>query len=124
MSFKNNYRVRKREPESIASIGEDQFSHGLFIQSGRQLAFSNEGVSLTFKTHFCLQLVFSRQAYVAKTSDQFCHVSTRHALKIWEDIILSTKTCDVIKRGFPRLKGRPLFGSELQSFKTKYTLLC
>jgi hypothetical protein len=47
--------------------------------------------------------VLSRQAYVAKTSDQFCHVSTRHAFKIWEDIILTAKTCDVIKRGFPRL---------------------
>jgi hypothetical protein len=34
----------------------------------------------------CLQLELSRQAYVAKTSDQFWHVSTRHAFKIWEDI--------------------------------------
>jgi hypothetical protein len=62
----------------------------------RQLAFSNEGVSLTFKTRFCLQLVLSRQAYVAKIS--FCHVSTRHAFKIWQD---KAKTCDVIKRGVP-----------------------
>jgi hypothetical protein len=31
---------------------------------------SNEGVSLTFKTRFYLQLVLSRQAYVAETPDQ------------------------------------------------------
>jgi hypothetical protein len=83
------------------------------------LAFSNEGVSLTFKTRFCLQLVLLRQAYVAKTSDQFCHVSTRHAFKIWEDIILSAKTCDVIKRGFPRLQGRPLAVYLLELCSTK-----
>jgi hypothetical protein len=57
--------------------------------------------------------VFSRQAYVAKTPDQFCHVSTRHAFKIWEDIILSAKTCDVIKSGFPRLQGRHCSGGLL-----------
>jgi hypothetical protein len=51
--------------------------------------------------------VLSRQAYVAKTSDQFCHVSTRHAFKIWED---TTKTCDVIKRGKSRLQRRPCLG--------------
>jgi hypothetical protein len=31
----------------------------------------------------------------------------------WEDKILSAKTCDVIKRGFPRLQGRHCSGGLL-----------
>jgi hypothetical protein len=40
-------------------------------------------------------------------------MSSRHAFKIWEDKILSPKTCDVIKRGFPRLQGRHCSGGLL-----------